>query len=148
MRLVYDGLVPKSSAETDRDRAPLYTNNSHRRPDFRMDCYKEGEYIGSLAADFKYRDIFFLWRDPGRSAGIRSQFNAYRDMNTKFYRTMTEGESLRNSRPVKEVWAVFPKEIPPGGDNDFNLRFISLSPGLKANEKLPDFLENYIASLQ
>ena len=139
--------MPQSSAETDRAGAPLYTNNSHRRPDFRMDCYKGDEYFGSLAADFKYRDIFFLWRDPERSAGIRSQFNAYRDMNTKFYRDMTEAESLRNSRPVKEVWAVFPKEIPEGSDDDFNLRFISLAPGLKANEKLADMLENYIESL-
>lgn len=147
VRLVYDGSVPQSSAETDRAGAPLYTNNSHRRPDFRMDCYKGDEYFGSLAADFKYRDIFFLWRDPERSAGIRSQFNAYRDMNTKFYRDMTETESLRNSRPVKEVWAVFPKEIPEGSDDDFNLRFISLAPGLKANEKLADMLENYIESL-
>ncbi len=147
IRLVYDGLVPQSSLETDREKAPLYTNNVHRRPDLRMDYYRGGSYFGSLVADFKYRDIYFLWRDAARSGGIRTQFNAYRDMNTKFYREMEETESLRNSRPVKEVWAVFPKEIPPGGDEDFSLRFISLAPGLKVNEQLADMLENYISSL-
>lgn len=91
--------------------------------------------------------FFFLWRDAARSVGIRTQFNAYRDMNTKFYRGMEESDSLRNSRPVKEVWAVFPKEIPPRGDEDFSLRFISLAPGLKANGNLAEMVERYIVSL-
>lgn len=112
IRLVYDGIVPGNSADTSRDKAPLYTNNSHRQPDLRMDYYKEGLYYGSLVADFKYRDVLFLWQDESRSYSIRKQFNAYRDMNTRFYRDMTEAASLRDSRPVKEVWAVFPKEIP------------------------------------
>lgn len=147
IRLVYDGLVPASSSETSREKEPLYTNNTHRRPDFRMDYYKGNEYYGSLVADFKYRDIYFLWRDSERSAGIRAQFNSYRDMNTKYYQGMDENTSLRNSRPVKEVWAIFPKEIPDGSDEDFNLKFISLAPGLSSNEKLQDMLENYIQSL-
>lgn len=68
-------------------------------------------------------------------------------MNTKFYRGMEESNSIRNSRPVKEVWAVFPKEIPPRGDEDFSLRFISLAPGLKANGNLAEMVERYIVSL-
>lgn len=68
-------------------------------------------------------------------------------MNTKYYQGMDENTSLRNSRPVKEVWAIFPKEIPDGSDEDFNLKFISLAPGLSSNEKLQDMLENYIQSL-
>lgn len=147
IRLIYDGTVPHHSSDTDRETNPLYTNNVHRRPDLRMDYYRSGAYYGSLVADFKYRDIFFLWRDAARSAGIRTQFNAYRDMNTKFYRGMEESDSLRNSRPVKEVWAIFPKEIPPRGDEDFSLRFISLAPGLKANGNLAEMVERYIISL-
>lgn len=147
IRLTYDGLVPQSSQDTTRDQNPLYTNNAHRRPDLRLDYYRNGAYHGSLAADFKYRDIYYLWRDPERSAGIRIQFNAYRDMNTKYYRDMDETESLRNSRPIKEVWAIFPKDIPEGGDDDYNLKFISLAPGLTANDKLAERLEKYIQSL-
>ena len=147
IRLIYDGTVPQHASDTDKETDPLYTNNVHRRPDLRMDYYRNEAYYGSLVADFKYRDIFFLWRDAARSAGIRTQFNAYRDMNTKFYRGMEEGDSLRNSRPVKEVWAVFPKEIPPRGDEDFSLRFISLAPGLKANGNLAEMVERYIVSL-
>lgn len=147
IRLIYDGTVPQHASDTDRETDPLYTNNVHRRPDLRMDYYRNGAYYGSLVADFKYRDIFFLWRDAARSAGIRTQFNAYRDMNTKFYRGMEESDSIRNSRPVKEVWAVFPKEIPPRGDEDFSLRFISLAPGLKANGNLAEMVERYIVSL-
>lgn len=147
IRLVYDGIVPGKSADTSRDKAPLYTNNSHRQPDLRMDYYKEGLYYGSLVADFKYRDVLFLWQDENRSYSIRKQFNAYRDMNTRFYRDMTEAASLRDSRPVKEVWAVFPKEIPGRSDADYSLRFIPLAPGLPGNEELPDLLEKYIESI-
>jgi len=147
IRLVYDGIVPGNSADTSRDKAPLYTNNSHRQPDLRMDYYKEGLYYGSLVADFKYRDVLFLWQDENRSYSIRKQFNAYRDMNTRFYRDMTEAASLRDSRPVKEVWAVFPKEIPGRSDADYSLRFIPLAPGLPGNEELPALLEKYIESI-
>ena len=147
IRLVYDGIVPGNSDDTSRDKAPLYTNNSHRQPDLRMDYYKEGLYYGSLVADFKYRDVLFLWQDENRSYSIRKQFNAYRDMNTRFYRDMTEAASLRDSRPVKEVWAVFPKEIPGRSDADYSLRFIPLAPGLPGNEELPDLLEKYIESI-
>lgn len=40
IRLTYDGIIPAASADTDRMTAPLYTNNAHRQPDLRMDCYR------------------------------------------------------------------------------------------------------------
>lgn len=147
VHLTYDGILPASSADTDRENHPLYTNNSHRQPDLRLDYYKGGLYYGSLVADFKYRDLLFLWQDETRSASLRRQFNAYRDMNTRFYRDLDETASLRDSRPVKEVWAVFPREIPGKSDEDYSLRFIPLAPGLNANSRLADELENYLTSL-
>lgn len=146
IRLVYDGHIPSSAGDTDLAH-PLYTNTSHRRPDLRMDCYKDGYYGGSLVADFKYRDIYNLWQDEERSSGIREQFNSYRDMNTKYYRTLGETESLRDSRPVKEVWAVFPRETPPLSDTDYSLRFVSLAPCRDSHGRLADMLEDYIQSL-
>lgn len=148
VHLTYDGILPASSADTDRENHPLYTNNSHRQPDLRLDYYKGGLYYGSLVADFKYRDLLFLWQDETRSASLRRQFNAYRDMNTRFYRDLDETASLRDSRPVKEVWAVFPREIPGKSDEDYSLRFIPLAPGLTANSRLADELENYLTSLR
>lgn len=147
VHLIYDGILPASSSDTDRKDHPLYTNNSHRQPDLRLDYYKGGLYYGSLVADFKYRDLLFLWQDETRSASLRRQFNAYRDMNTRFYRDLDEITSLRDSRPVKEVWAVFPREIPGRSDEDYSLRFIPLAPGLNANSRLADELENYLTSL-
>lgn len=147
IHLIYDGLVPSSSSETNREEEPLYTNNAHRRPDLRLDYYQENTYDGSLVVDFKYRDILFLWQDENRGEGLRRQFNAYRDMNTRFYRHMDERTSLRDSRPVKEVWAIFPREVPPQTDQDYSLKFIPLSPGQESNDKLPDLLENYLISL-
>lgn len=148
VHLTYDGILPAASADTDRENHPLYTNNSHRQPDLRLDYYKGGLYYGSLVADFKYRDLLFLWQDETRSASLRRQFNAYRDMNTRFYRDLDETASLRDSRPVKEVWAVFPREIPGRSDEDYSLRFIPLAPGLSGNERLADELENYLTSLR
>lgn len=147
LHLVYDAAVPGTAAGTDRDNCPLYSNQAHRRPDMRIDYYWKNLYYGSLVADFKYRDIYRLWTD-GTSTDIRVQFNAYRDMNTRYYRDMNEHDSLRNSRPVKEVWAVFPRETPPLSDEDYSLRFISLAPGLAANQKLPVLLEDYFAALR
>lgn len=147
VHLTYDGILPASSADTDRENHPLYTNNSHRQPDLRLDYYKGGLCYGSLVADFKYRDLLFLWQDETRSASLRRQFNAYRDMNTRFYRDLDETASLRDSRPVKEVWAVFPREIPGKSDEDYSLRFIPLAPGLTGNHRLAEELENYLTSL-
>lgn len=147
VHLTYDGILPASSADTDRENHPLYTNNSHRQPDLRLDYYKGGLYYGSLVADFKYRDLLFLWQNETRSASLRRQFNAYRDMNTRFYRDLDETASLRDSRPVKEVWAVFPREIPGKSDEDYSLRFIPLAPGLTGNHRLAEELENYLTSL-
>ena len=144
-RLPTDGIVPAASADTDRMTAPLYTNNAHRQPDLRMDCYQGHMYCGSLVVDFKYRDMLFLWNDENRGEGLRRQFNGYRDMNTKFYRDMDEAQSLRDSRPVKEVWAVFPREVPGSSDEDYSLRFIPLSPG--SESRLPQLLEDYLRSL-
>lgn len=148
VRLAYDALVPGTAADTDRMTVPLYTNHAHRRPDMRIDYYWKSLYYGSLVADFKYRDIYRLWKEAGSSTELRIQFNAYRDMNTKFYRAMDEHDSLRDSRPVKEVWAVFPREVPPLSDEDYSLRFISLAPGLAANGQLPGLLEDYFAALR
>lgn len=148
LHLVYDEALPDTAAETDRESAPLYTNNVHRRPDMRIDFYKGGAYYGSLVADFKYRDIYKLWNDGSNGSEIRVQFNAYRDMNTKFYRDMDERESIRSSRPVKEVWAVFPRDIPALSDEDYSLRFISLAPGLASNDKLTGLLEAYFEGLK
>ena len=148
LHLVYDADIPKSAAETSRGENPLYTNNVHRRPDLRIDHYRAGVYDGSLIADFKYRDIEKIWKDETAGQRLRTQFNAYRDMNTKWYRDLSEEDSLRNIRPVKEVWAVFPKEAPPGTDRDYSLRFISLAPGIRANERLGEDLETYFANLK
>lgn len=147
VHLIYDGIVPSSSQDTDRENHPVYTNNRHRQPDLRLDYYKGGLYYGSLVADFKYRDVLYLWQDPAKSESLRRQFNAYRDMNTKFYRDKDEITSLRDSRPVKEVWVLFPREVPPESDEDFSLRFLPLAPGLSGNKQLADRLEEYLNSL-
>lgn len=148
LRLAYDKDIPGSGEETDRVHNPLYTNTWHRRPDFRMDYYQEKAYMGSLVADFKYRDVYYLWQDKEKSASLRSQFNSYHDMNTRYYDHMSERESLMNARPVKEVWAVFPRKAAGSGDEDYSLRFVSLSPGKDTTKELAERLEEYIKMLK
>lgn len=145
--LTYDGILPKSVKETDKKTNPIYTNNPHRQPDLRADFYKKKEYYGSLISDFKYRDIYYLWQNEEKSRALRRQFNAYRDVSTKYYKNYDEKTSLQSIRPVKEVWAIFPKEIPTMLDEDYNLKFISLAPGLKTNGKLKETLEEYIENI-
>ena len=109
IRLTYDGIIPAASADTDRMTAPLYTNNAHRQPDLRMDCYRGEMYCGSLVVDFKYRDMLFLWNDENRGEGLRRQFNGYRDMNTKFYRDMDEPTPSATAVPSRRSGPVFPQ---------------------------------------
>ena len=148
LHLIYDAEIPRSASETTRETAPLYTNNFHRRPDLRLDHYRAGVYDGSLICDFKYRDIEKIWKDETAGLRLRAQFNGYRDMNTKWYRDMSEEDSIRNIRPVKEVWAIFPKDAPPGTDQDYSLRFLSLAPGISGNKRLPEELETYFEGLR
>lgn len=101
-------LCPSMHRTPTGKRIPFYTNNVHRRPDLRMDYYRT-ERIMALSWQILNTVTFFSVARRGKKCGIRTQFNAYRDMNTKFYRGMEESDSLRNSRPVKEVWAVFPE---------------------------------------
>ena len=113
----------------------------------RLDFYSEEKYCGSLIADFKYRDIYYLWKNEEKSRLLRRQFNAYRDVNTKYYKNYEEKRSLQDIRPVKEVWAIFPKEIPTTKDEDYNLRFISLAPSLASNATLSKMLEEYTKNI-
>ena len=83
--------------------------------------------------------------DVSVSAQVVEKLAPQQDMNTKFYRDMDEAQSLRDSRPVKEVWAVFPREVPGSSDEDYSLRFIPLSPG--SESRLPQLLEDYLRSL-
>ena len=148
VHLCYDKGIPDSGEYTDRLSNPLYTNNAHRTPDFRMDYYCQKQYYGSLVADFKYRDVYHLWQDKEKSKELRRQFNAYHDMNTRFYRNLDERNSLMHARPVKEVWAIFPREMESLEDTDYSLRFISLLPGSQNNEELAVRIESYIALLK
>lgn len=148
VRLSYDARIPDTAAATSRDTDPVFTNNPKRRPDCRLDYYCRDIYCGTLIADFKYRNVYRIWNEENSSSDIRLQFNAYRDVNTKYYLGMDEEISKRDIRPVKEVWAVFPKEISALPDEDYNLRFISLAPGLSANGKLPGLIEDYLGMLK
>ena len=56
--------------------------------------------------------------------------------------------SLMNARPVKEVWAVFPREQAGAGDEDYSLRFVSLAPGKDNTKELAERLEEYIKMLK
>ena len=142
------GASPLAAAAASRDTDPVFTNNPKRRPDCRLDYYCRDIYCGTLIADFKYRNVYRIWNEENSSSDIRLQFNAYRDVNTKYYLGMDEEISKRDIRPVKEVWAVFPKEISALPDEDYNLRFISLAPGLSANGKLPGLIEDYLGMLK
>lgn len=102
LHLVYDQTINNTDSNL------LFTNGGTKRPDLRIDYYKDEEYIQSIIIDFKYRPLFRIW-SPTKRTEVMDQLTSYAD---SFYSKQIFMRSLPNSwrllRPIQQVWAVFP----------------------------------------
>jgi hypothetical protein len=150
--VIYDGVTPLTSRKTDKYHHPLYTSDTHNRPDTRIDYYQEGVYIGTLMVDFKYRYYKTFWdatlvNTIARTDDMR-QLTAY---GRHFITDSLYGEDslFRGYNPVEEAWAVYPQKMEGEGFankmwfEDQKVRLMALSPGYE-NAHLAERLEtNY-----
>lgn len=102
LHLVYDQIIDNDGSKL------LYTDAGNKRPDLRLDFFKEGEYINSIIIDFKYRPLKYIWSTNRRNE-VMDQLTAYRDnfYSQKIYSKLFPGISSQ-FRAIKEVWAVYP----------------------------------------
>jgi len=137
IRFIYDGIMPGNSAASDEKNNPLYSRSDHNRPDGRIDIYKKNIYAGSILMDFKYRKPNRFWNygveSKNQSSGMK-QLIAYSDScrSSFLYGHYISMEERRRTRPVIEVWALYPKDSKKEESHlydDAGLRLIKVCPG-------------------
>lgn len=141
LNLVYDQMI------NSKDSNILFTNNGSKRPDLRLDYFKNGEYLQSIIIDFKYRPLFRIW-NPAKRTEVMEQLTSYAD---NFYSKQIFMYTLPNSwrllRPVQQVWAVFPNHP----DNSYmgkprNFDLVELTPNL-SNDHIKNSLTNALEGI-
>lgn len=131
--MVYDEILPFSKEKTVLDK-PIYANDTHNRPDARMDIYEDNEYIGTIMVDFKYRPVQAIWTNAKRKKNsVMHQLISYREnMSSPFLYNNKFSSQWHIFRPVHEVWAVYPKHeynIQPKNPMDsYQVRLMELTP--------------------
>lgn len=115
IRLVYDQELPFQSVDTDFYN-PLFTTNRHRKPDARLDCYKDGKYVASFIMDFKYRPAYTIKVANSRNVydKIYEQLNDYRHFESQFvdrgedHKVTKDNYDWRAPNPIPQVWVMYP----------------------------------------
>jgi hypothetical protein len=115
IRLVYDEALPVHSTDTDFEH-PLFTTNRHRRPDARLDCYKDGEYKASFIMDFKYRPPYAIKAaySGNPQDKVFEQLNDYKHFESRYvdknkdYRVPTDRYEWKRDYPIAQVWVMYP----------------------------------------
>lgn len=155
---------------TDKLTQPLYTIWKNNSPDCRLDFYRadsNGQYTfyeGSLVIDFKYRKRQAVWNDINEYQGFdkdssyikkdndcSQQLKNYKKMETIYYGLCSgsyKDESIKDIRPVHEVWALYPNLDEPHKveyKSGFGIRLISSLPGCEG--VLENNLKKFIDSL-
>ncbi|MCT1540260.1 MULTISPECIES: DUF2357 domain-containing protein [Lysinibacillus] len=123
LHLVYDQEIDEDVTQL------LYTDAGNKRPDLRLDFFKEGEYINSIIIDFKYRPLKYIWNPAGRNE-VMDQLTAYRDnfYSQQIYSTSFPG-IWRAFRAIQEVWGVYPQHKNNRKiEQPRNMRLVELTP--------------------
>lgn len=135
LRLVYDEKLPNKSKETKRDVKPLYTVGIHTRPDTRIDVYIDKIYIGSIVIDFKYRNPKHIWNTYKRTDSTRQLISYATTLRSIYtFGDKTDKNYKSQYNPVKEVWAIYPKDdtsIEQNFYEDYKVALIKMCPGIE-----------------
>lgn len=107
LKLYYDKNIPSTSAETDLLNNPIYTVNSHNKPDARLDIYVDDKYINSIIFEFKYRTINSFWNKNFSTASY-NQIISYRHNTISNFTKGLAMPLAKEIRAVTEVWVLHP----------------------------------------
>ena len=105
--LYYDTQVPPSRREMREEDGAVFSHGRHRRPDGRMDFLRDGQYLGTIVFDCKYRQVRSFWDGIGASSSAE-QLRAYKNEFQSPYLDEDESRSMRLFRPVFWVWVFYP----------------------------------------
>src|SRR5699024_3106326 len=150
--LYYDSYILSREKSTIDN--PVYTIQSHRRPDFRIDVYVNNLYYRTIIGDFKYRSYRSLetvgkfMNDRARST-VYKQLLDYSRIQSSFIKS--KRKKNRGDGSAYETWVFYPSKINVAGshgwDEETNIRRIELSPGKDYNflmELLDETIEEIV----
>lgn len=149
IQLVYDTRLPYKSVPLDV--CPLHAETSNNRPDLRLDVYDEGQYLGSVLIDFKYRPLRNIWTNgpfiPKDDSSSKRQLFEYKNSIVSEH-FLKDSPLAKRISAVREVWAIFPNN--PRNNNIISnverIRLVELTP-LDENKAFIDLLDESLKGL-
>lgn len=147
LKLYFDTPIPKGSAQTDIDENPIYTNDTHTRPDARLDIYVDNIYIRSIIFEFKYRTINNFWYKTNNTTSY-NQIISYRHHPISCYTRGLPELQAKEIKAISEVWVFYPtgenKKIIEKSDQ--GIKLIRLKPD-EDNKEIVENLNELIKSI-
>lgn len=133
--------------QNNRQSEHLYfLDAKHKKPDCRLDVFFEAHYLGTLILEVKYRPVKSLWKpldDERKQPKSTTQLKQY-------YALSESGVYEGRGRPVKEVWAIYPKKDERVEEGKFyevpHVRLMRLTPG-EGNEEFFNLLESVLEGM-
>lgn len=130
LNVTYDGRLPFKQETSLAN--PVYIVSKHRRPDGRIDIFKNDVFIGSIIFDLKYRKSSSILDEKYYgSSHTCDQLSAYASACRSPYIYNTKKRKILDGLGVvQEVWVFFPMGSDTRTfDEDGEIKFIRLIPG-------------------
>lgn len=129
-RLVFNEEILRDPKKVSLE-SPLYTARANNKPDFHLDLFKHGRFLGSIVCDTKYRSLYNIWFNSFNNFKTQTQIRNYRDIQSPIF-LQNKPEALRaHIRPVS-VWIMFPistnKTKETQIENEDHITFQELNP--------------------
>nr|WP_307990064.1 DUF2357 domain-containing protein [uncultured Niameybacter sp.] len=140
IKLHYDTLIPLHIQETNNRTCPLYARSPiHRKPDGRIDIYKEDKYFGSIILEFKYSSYYNIWNNH-RQTRCSEQLLHYGYQLGSQYLENHHGlpeHVMKQLNPVHKVMVIMPKlkgNVHLTEEQETNIVQVGLCMGIRNTE--------------
>ena len=126
--------------ETNNRTCPLYARSPiHRKPDGRIDIYKEDKYFGSIILEFKYSSYYNIWNNH-RQTRCSEQLLHYGYQLGSQYLENHHGlpeHVMKQLNPVHKVMVIMPKlkgNVHLTEEQETNIVQVGLCMGIRNTE--------------
>ncbi len=145
IKLYYDTVLPGGMKDTNKETKPIYASTEHKRPDIRMDLYKNEIFWSSLIFEIKYRNLENIWykKEFSCKEQIRAYKNNLKSVFTKVSSPKNPEYIARKFLPVDRVWVLNPTHSKDDviDRRDEGIKFVQLIPGEEHNSIIKELRE-------
>lgn len=149
INLHYNSLL-KSTSKSTNIVHPLYTNNSKKKPDLRIDIHINDIYMKSIPIEVKYRKLRQI---TDKSNNVYKQLMSYRNgPNSKIHLLGAREFRRKNHTVITKVVVLYPKDRRSNVNtntltNDYGIEFVELSPNYIDTE-IDDLLKRELDDME